>query len=951
MALYDSFRDRIRAAGRAFLAPSPTKPARPRRADLNNDEGRGAYTEPHVRTITTWTPDDIRRAIQIADNGDLIRAADLCEAILGDDRVSGVLNTRINALLGAPLTFEPGRGRRRGAAVRALEGSEDWWTMLPETMIRQHLRWAWLLGLSYGQLQYADYADHGGRTLPVLDFWHPQHLRQDTIGDRRWYVTVGSFGGTEIPVEPNAGKWVFLFPFGPDRPWAHGLWRGLSRLWLSKSLAYDDWSRYGDAHGNPLRVGLPPETGNQANNGTPGLRKQLASDLAEMAGGASIVLPPGFDFKLIEATANTWETFKAQIEMANAAISIAVLGSNLPTEVSGGAGTGATAQHLVRVDYKRSDASTVAEWAHDGLLVHWAYLNWGDRGLAPWPTYDVEPEADKKAKIDVAKTFAEAVAAQAQPGARDVAAIDFEALGEDLDIPLLAKEEPRQVPPAPPVPPAPAPAAEEQQSLVALNAAAAADAAAWIATAALATTPDARQERIDEAFRRYHDTVNMGAAELERWAATECSRLASLDRAPIERNLRLLRKDKADWTIEDASDAMRTVSFVSRMRGAEQGEPARRGCPSRRDISLKNWAFDPGKVTASVVLNGTASMGAIALLAVGRARASRAALVALSYTGDTRPAADAPAEIRATVEAAPLTWRYENPDAVGGWLGAIEPPDESWIAFVAVDGKVLLWTERELTGGVIGKAFLLWRPDLARRRTDVLDELPAQVRGICGIPVHVTRPRGFVQRKLDDAGQLLWERTYSVDYGEIAGTAGGDGDALDVFIGPDESAEFAWWVVQVREDGAFDEYKVILGARDEDAARAIYLAHVPKQFLGSISPMPLPRLQAMCGVAPERRATMNVVTLAGGRGEIAPAVEGQLYIDRVARKMNRGPEMVRKALAAVEGAESYEEAQKALLALADNPEDPAFMDMVAGAMTLAAAAGIWTVDQEVGEDT
>jgi hypothetical protein len=56
-----------------------------------------------------------------------------------------------------------------------------------------------------------------------------------------------------------------------------------------------------------------------------------------------------------------------------------------------------------------------------------------------------------------------------------------------------------------------------------------------------------------------------------------------------------LSKKKEDWTTKDAEDANRTISFVSRMRGSEQGEPAAEGCPSKRDISLKNWAYDPSK--------------------------------------------------------------------------------------------------------------------------------------------------------------------------------------------------------------------------------------------------------------------------------------------------------------------------------------------------------------------
>ncbi len=104
-----------------------------------------------------------------------------------------------------------------------------------------------------------------------------------------------------------------------------------------------------------------------------------------------------------------------------------------------------------------------------------------------------------------------------------------------------------------------------------------------------------KSENLDEVYSKYKSVTNMGYAELEAWSKTECSKKASLDRSPIERNLRLLSKKKEDWTAKDVEDANRTISFVSRMKGAEQGEPAAEGCPSKRDISLKNWAYDPSK--------------------------------------------------------------------------------------------------------------------------------------------------------------------------------------------------------------------------------------------------------------------------------------------------------------------------------------------------------------------
>ena len=102
-------------------------------------------------------------------------------------------------------------------------------------------------------------------------------------------------------------------------------------------------------------------------------------------------------------------------------------------------------------------------------------------------------------------------------------------------------------------------------------------------------------EIVDEVYAKYHDTVNMSFSELEAWSKSECSKLASLDRSPINRNLRLLKTKKSDWGANEVKAANRTISFVSRMKNMEQGKPVNKTCPSKRDISLKNWAYNPNK--------------------------------------------------------------------------------------------------------------------------------------------------------------------------------------------------------------------------------------------------------------------------------------------------------------------------------------------------------------------
>lgn len=101
-------------------------------------------------------------------------------------------------------------------------------------------------------------------------------------------------------------------------------------------------------------------------------------------------------------------------------------------------------------------------------------------------------------------------------------------------------------------------------------------------------------DELDRVYAKYHRTVNMSYSELLRWSKRECSKKASLDRSPIRRNLRLLKKSKSQWTMQDIRDANKTIAFVARMKKVKAGKPVCNGL-SKRTISLKNWAFDPNK--------------------------------------------------------------------------------------------------------------------------------------------------------------------------------------------------------------------------------------------------------------------------------------------------------------------------------------------------------------------
>jgi hypothetical protein len=118
------------------------------------------------------------------------------------------------------------------------------------------------------------------------------------------------------------------------------------------------------------------------------------------------------------------------------------------------------------------------------------------------------------------------------------------------------------------------------------------------------------EEERDEVFKKYHDLVNMGKAELENWEDNPKSELASLDKKPIQRNKKLLGKKKEEWTENDLTEANRVISYISRARAMGKGRVTKKTEPyGRNQIAMMNWAYDMRKsldsVKSSLTINKT----------------------------------------------------------------------------------------------------------------------------------------------------------------------------------------------------------------------------------------------------------------------------------------------------------------------------------------------------------
>jgi len=96
-----------------------------------------------------------------------------------------------------------------------------------------------------------------------------------------------------------------------------------------------------------------------------------------------------------------------------------------------------------------------------------------------------------------------------------------------------------------------------------------------------------------------------------------------------------------------------------------------------------------------------------------------------------------------------------------------------------------------------------------------------------GIPVVIQWPKGST-RVGERKDGTPFKTEMKADYGYIPDTvASGDEERLDVYIGPDKNAEYAYAIEQGRKDtGEFDEYKIMLGFKTLEDAEEMYEYHL-----------------------------------------------------------------------------------------------------------------------------
>jgi Inorganic Pyrophosphatase len=160
------------------------------------------------------------------------------------------------------------------------------------------------------------------------------------------------------------------------------------------------------------------------------------------------------------------------------------------------------------------------------------------------------------------------------------------------------------------------------------------------------------------------------------------------------------------------------------------------------------------------------------------------------------------------------------------------------------------------------------------------------------LPISVENRKGSIRRGKDPDGNE-WETKHKVPYGYIPGTQGPDGDAVDVFVGKNPDAAFAYVIhINNPKTGEYDEYKVFLGFDTASDAVSCFRNHYdePHKFFRRIEQIPMWKFQNKIWVKKEtaKRLVASTRFFESKKGGEEVRIPLTILIRVVSRKLKKG---------------------------------------------------------------
>lgn len=452
----------LQGAARAALGIPAEEPApraertryardgRRQKAAAGGEQPTAQGSQPRVPVLDEWDVEDVRRALRSHEQGDFRDSALLVDHMGRQDRIAGVLGTRVNAVLSMPFALQAADASEAAKAAAALL-KPRWSRMVTRGNRAGACRWLVMMGFVVCHRVWERDPRTGLWDVRLVP-WHPTWVQSDHA--RGVYTVQTTEGVEECPPDGSNPRWCVIPLLDEDRPWMQGALRALAIPFLIIQWAYRDWARWSEKHGlPPLGARVPSEERFAA------ATAQFLDDLQQLASEPTILLPLGTDgkpaFDLEWKELKNWQSYQGFQDLAKAQetnVAIVLLGQNLTTEVQGGSLAASKVHELVRRDYLTGTAQPLDEGERRFVAVPWTRCNveadpFRAEEIAPRPTTDTNPPVDEKTAAETSAAKAKAAQAWRDAGAP----VDVVRSAREAGVLLLAA-------PPPPAPALPAPA-------------------------------------------------------------------------------------------------------------------------------------------------------------------------------------------------------------------------------------------------------------------------------------------------------------------------------------------------------------------------------------------------------------------------------------------------------------------------------------------------------------